>query len=129
MQSSDILDLSKLLFASAEPNDQAYINNIIGRSYYSCFHKLSEIAKDKYSWEESENIEGGSHAKMISRLDNHDFSEPVKKKLIAKIKNDVITLKKKRVNADYFLNVVHSKLDANYCIQTAENIHKQLDLV
>ncbi|WP_353168621.1 hypothetical protein [Acinetobacter sp.] len=129
MQSSDILELSKTLFTSTKVNDQVYINNVIGRTYYSCFHKISEIAKNKYSWSESENIAGGSHEKMISRLDNHDLTEPDKIKAIAKIKNDVITLKKKRVNADYFLNVVYNKLDANYCIKTAENIHKAFDLV
>lgn len=129
MRSSDILELSKELFRLANPNDRVYINNIIGRSYYSCFHKISEIAIEKYSWNESNNVDGGSHAKMISRLDNHNFTDPKKKKLIARIKNDAITLKKKRVNADYFFNVIYTKLDANYCIKTAEKIHETLDLV
>ncbi|MDQ9818423.1 hypothetical protein RFY44_05950 [Acinetobacter bereziniae] len=129
MQSSDILELSKTLIASADPDDRVYINNIIGRSYYSCFHKISEIANDRYNWAESENVKGGAHAKMISRLDNHNLSEPEKLKLIAKIKNDVITLKKKRINADYFLEIVFTKLEANYCVTTAENIHKAFDLV
>lgn len=126
MKSSDIIQLAERLFLLVEPGDRPMINNIIGRSYYSCYHKLQEVVKNDLKWSESREIEGGSHEKMISRLDNHDLVDSDKIKLIAKIKTDIALLKKKRVNADYYLHVSLTKLDANYCIATAKKIHEML---
>ncbi|QDJ92681.1 hypothetical protein [Acinetobacter haemolyticus] len=129
MQSSDILHLSKLLYASVDPQDRPMLNNIVGRTYYSCFHKLQEVACWKLQWPESTEIKGGTHEKMISRLDNHDQTDPQKLKLIAQIKKDLILLKKKRVNADYYLDVITTKLDVNYCIATADKLFERLDSI
>ncbi|MEI2556499.1 hypothetical protein [Acinetobacter pittii] len=127
MQSTDILQLSKHLYQAVEPDNRPLVNNIIGRAYYSCFHKLQEVIEDKLQWNESNNIKGGVHEKMISRLDNYEQLSPNKAKLVTQIKKDVILLKKKRVNADYYLNVISTKLDANYCIATADKVFERLD--
>lgn len=127
MSSSEILQLSKVLFSQLTPKDFPMISNVIGRAYYSCFHKLSEVVREEKKWIESENVKGGMHEKLISRLDNHDLTDKDMLKLIAKIKKDIILLKKKRVVADYKLEVETSIQDANYCILTAVNLHKMLD--
>lgn len=127
MPSSEILNLSKLLFNGVDPKDGPMIKNIIGRAYYSCFHKLKETAKDKYNWSESQNVKGGTHEKLISRLDNIHLTDSTKMKLAAQIQKNMILLKKKRVTADYYVQVLATKLDASYCIATAEKIHEMLD--
>lgn len=127
MSSCEILDLAKKLFHQVDPSDLPMIRNIVGRAYYSSFHKAQEVAVERYSWPESDNIKGGMHEKLYSRFNNHGLADLNKCKTIAQIKSDLIRLKKKRVNADYSLNVVMTKLDADYCIRTAELINSRLE--
>lgn len=129
MSSCEILDLAKRLFHEVEQNDFPMLRNVIGRAYYSAFHKTQEIAVNKYSWPEKTNIKGGMHEKLYSRLDNHDLTDFEKRKTVAQIKSDLIRLKKKRVNADYYLNISVTKLDADYCIRTAEQVNERLDRI
>lgn len=129
MSSCEILDLAKTLFQRVGISDLPMIRNVVGRAYYSSFHKAQVIAIDRYSWPELSHVKGGMHEKLYSRFENHEFKETEKCKIIAQIKSDLIRLKKKRVNADYNLNIFMTKLDADYCIRTAKQINIRLESI
>lgn len=129
MMPEDILNLARRLLEDVDLEDMPMLNAAIGRAYYSCFHKLKDVAQNTYNWNECDQIRGGVHEKMISRIDNHNLSDAEKIKVLFSIKKDIITLKKKRVNADYYINATVNKLGAEYCVATAEKIIKRLDSI
>lgn len=129
MMPEDILNLARRLLEDVSLEDMPMLNAAIGRAYYSCFHKLKEVAQNTHNWNEGDKIRGGVHEKMISRIDNHNLSDAEKIKILFSIKKDIITLKKKRVNADYYLDADVNKLGAEYCVATAEKIIKRLDSI
>ncbi len=104
-----------LLFAKSLSNEtEINRRNIVSRSYYSAYHACF------ITYKPSQNIEGGTHKKLIESLQ----SSPARKdKTIGYILDQ---LKCFRVVSDYFLEADVSIKDSDLAISQTEAIHKKL---
>lgn len=128
MKHIDIIQLSISLAADATDKDEAYLRNIIGRSYYGVYHHAVAVLEHKLNWSASPN-KYGVHEKVISRLDGHPSNLTEDQvKFIESLKQDLINLKKKRVKADYRLLTQVSKAEALFvnklAVRLVENLEK-----
>jgi len=107
---NDFLDFAKSLSNEFEINRR----NIVSRAYYSAYH-ASII-----TYKPNQNIDGGSHKKLIDSL----ISSPDRKdKAIGYILDQ---LKNLRVVSDYFLDEKVSVNDSDLAIRQTEALHKKL---
>lgn len=123
LQNKSILSIN----ASKSLQHATYYNSVIHCAYYSCVQKMKFILKDKYGkTEEQINEErkvGGIHPYLINTI-NTEMSKNPDKSFSKNFRNNINSLKKLRVTADYKdeIMIVTDGSDAIYFAETVLRI-------
>lgn len=127
MNHLDIVKLAVNLAEDVQNKDEAYLRNIVGRSYYGAYHQAVMILEYKLQWPASPE-KHGVHEKVVSRLEN--YPENLSRdeiKFIEQLKDDLIRIKKKRGKADYRLQSEITKAEALYVHKLALRLIRNLE--
>ncbi|MCO8066095.1 HEPN domain-containing protein [Acinetobacter schindleri] len=122
MDSLEFLNFSKKIIALSAVSEIDY-RQVVGRSYYSAFHKVREKAVnlglpiDAYK--------GGTHSSLRQTLIELKPANPKLKGIAFRLNN----FHALRVIADYKLDVEVTEKTANEAIQACEKIISELSLV
>ena len=118
--SSDIYKIAEKLSASADC--EAEFRAVIGRAYYSAYHKCNEFHSALPSPGLEPDSNQGAHAKLIKRLGSPTVTNGEVKKQSKMLSYMLQTLKKDRTDADYELSLDIALPDAKRSVLDAGKI-------
>jgi len=109
------LDIARKIKNYGDLDEEGKHRASIGRAYYAAFLTAKEYLK-KYRWIE---IRGKSeHRAVLDALD--DINQEI-------IKNQLNSLRKSRVKADYYLNILIDKKLCENCLTISEDIINSIE--